>query len=635
MVWSNSVYILPWLRILGLVVSGVLVWISVGCGRGITPTPPVNRNVPSPLPSDHQVPAQDESLVDDSAAENPEASPMVNSSPREALVDTQFHQPERTGLHSGRGGTNGESTSIMRHIAPNSADAPSAYRVVQKGKIVTPTQTKISQGGVGQIPMKGGKAVDQVGGGVVQVITPDQTRILQDGVGQSVGQIPVKGGKVVDQKGGGVAQIITPDQSGLSKGGVGQSVGQSVVQVPIKGGKAVDQTGTLKGGIGQIGSSVSPGQGGGSKGKGGKDGGILQGVSQGKGKGKDSIIQDGVGQAGKGKVTDTGKGGKGSPVGPAQSPQPPHHSHTIVRFMARDLRARQHDILWVVENGNSMVRHEYHTIAASQVRNFVRQYASDDYQMGLITAQHQEVEFCVPRIHKPNVDLAWLLDVSLVKQPLVKMNCAIETLSPLLAIQKFFENNGGLAGVDVQEFVRSGAQATIIVVSDGFALKSHQDGFKQAVLSHYPQSAVSFYSFSATGIRPDKSEPLEFDSSVLTAAYDGGEVYYHGRCGHYYTQTYSDLAADFGGRVFGVCEQDWTPHFEQIMVDIEQKSYQQYSLSQLQGQAFSLLDVKVNGTSVLAEDFWLDPQDTPILYFTKPMIADESAEIELVIQLRP
>ena len=631
MVWSNSVHILPWLRILGLVVSGVLVWSSVGCGRGIAPTPPVNRNVPSPLPSDHQVPAQDESLADDSAAEKSEASPMVNSSPREALVDTQFHQPAPTELYSRRGVTNGngENISIMRPIAPNNnADALPAYQVVQKGKVVTPIQTGISQGGVGQVPIKGGKAVDQKGGGVVQVITPDQTRILQDGGGHSVDQIPVKGGKVVDQKGGGVVQVITPDQSGASQGGVGQSVGQ----VPIKGGKAVDQTGTLKGGIGQIGSSVSPGQGGGSKGKGGKDGGILQGVSQAKGKGKGSIIQDGVGQAGKGKVTGTGKGGKGSPAVPAQ---PPDHSHTVVQFMARDLRARQHDILWVVENGNSMVRHEYHTIAASQVRNFVRQYASDDYQMGLITAQHQEVEFCVPRIHKPNVDLAWLLDVSLVKQPLVKMNCAIETLSPLLAIQKFFENNGGLAGVDVQEFVRPGAQATIIVVSDGFALKSHQDGFKQAVLSHYPQSAVSFYSFSATGIRPDKSEPLEFDSSVLTAAYDGGEVYYHGRCGHYYTQTYSDLAAEFGGRVFGVCEQDWTPHFEQIMVDLEQKSYQQYSLSQLQGQAFSLLDVKVNGTSVLAEDFWLDPQDPPILYFTKPMIANESSEIELVIQLRP
>ena len=394
-------------------------------------------------------------------------------------------------------------------------------------------------------------------------------------------------------------------------------------QITTLGAQQSTSAGGLKGvTVLPDGSVVSVAQGK-AAGKGGKVGATRQGT----------ISQGGLspGQVG-GKVGGKGtSGGKGRISGPAvQSNQ-----QAKLQFVAADRRSRQHDILWVIENGSSMVRYQYHTQAAQYVRAFIRKYASDDYRIGVITAQDKHAQPCVPRMYNIHLDFAWVLDVSLVKQSFIKISCAIETLSPLQALQQFFSEGGELAGVQVSEFVRAGAGATVIVVSDGFALRAHGREFKAALLKYYPQRQVRFYGFAATGKDLNQPGPFQLAAADLRPDYAdmvGDEVYYHGACGHLYTPGYHQLAEELGGEVFGICEQNWTPHLKTIVSGLKQRSYQRFALTELQHQAFSLLDVKVDGVSVSTSQFVLDPQPIPVLYFTTPVITHEQAVVEVVIQ---
>lgn len=354
---------------------------------------------------------------------------------------------------------------------------------------------------------------------------------------------------------------------------------------------------------------------------------VAQGKVAGGAGGKGYMSQDKL-APGKGGIKGAGGTDQGSTI-----VQGSHHKR--LRFVAAERRSRQHDILWVVENGSSMVRHQYHTQAAQYVRGFIRKHASDDYRIGLITAQDKQAQLCVPRIYGAHLDFAWMLDVSLVKESFVKISCAIETLSPLQALQQFFRAGGELAGVKVGEFVRAGAAATIIVVSDGFALQAHGREFKAALFKYYPQRQVRFYGFAATGKDPKQPQALQLAAADLRSEYAdmvGDEVYYHGACGHLYTPGYQQLAEDLGGAVFGICEPNWTPHLKTIATELKQRSYQRFVLTELQNQAFSLLDVKVDGVSISTTQFVLDPQPVPVLYFTTPVITREQAVVDVVIQ---
>lgn len=330
-------------------------------------------------------------------------------------------------------------------------------------------------------------------------------------------------------------------------------------------------------------------------------------------------------QKGQGSVGQIGKGGQ---FGGAQS---------SLRYRAGDIKIQHQDILWVVENGSSMKRlKSYHRVAQA-VRFFIRKYARPDYQIALMSAQTKDAKLCVPRIYARDLDMGWAIDMSLVKSSFIAINCAIETLSALHAASVLFSGGslaGGAVQVGIKEFVRPQSQLTVVVVSDGFSFDQDSKSFKQAVFSHYPEHSVSFYSFSSTGIDPQKTSAITLSPSSLTPKYaDRQQTYYYGDCGHLYTSTYGELSQLLGGRLFGFCQNNWDSDIKQMMSDLAQKSYQQFYFKDLIGQSISLQGVKVDGVITDPSAYVWGTQDgLPTLWFKSPQIFKPNSIIEIVIQ---
>ena len=303
---------------------------------------------------------------------------------------------------------------------------------------------------------------------------------------------------------------------------------------------------------------------------------------------------------------------------------------------ARGRGTEKKDILWVVENGTSMEDLQYRDHVSKNVLSFLSKYSSSTHKLGLISAQGStRVMPCVSPIYKPKLDMSWGLEVPQSWTHITRVNCAVETLSPLATLNAFLQPSVSVAGVSGDTFFRKDAQPVIIVVSDGFSMSSDGVAFKDLLLSRFPEGSVSFYSFSSDSSQLTQDNQIQLSAVDFHAPYEAHvESATGSRCGHYYTSTYEHLALQFSGRTFPICEKDWQGYFDTIMSDLTQKSYQQLSLGDLSAISFSLHHVKVDGQMLPASYYSLVSSDVPMLRFHESGIVTPESTVELGIEHR-
>lgn len=350
-----------------------------------------------------------------------------------------------------------------------------------------------------------------------------------------------------------------------------------------------------------------------------------------------------------------GKGGKGGTVvqqsGASVSPYNLSSATTLtssqrslmdqgaygsVVIQARGRGTEKKDILWVVENGTSMEVLQYREHVSKNVLSFLSKYSSSTHKLGLISAQGStQVAPCVSAIYKPKLDISWGLEVPQSWSHITRVNCAVETLSPLATLNAFLQPSSSVAGVSGDMFFRKDAQPVIIVVSDGFSMSSDGVALRDLLLARFPEGSVSFYSFSTDSSQLTQDDQIQLSLGDFHAPYEAHvESATGSKCGHYYTSTYEHLALQFSGRTFPICEKDWQGYFDIIMSDLMQKSYQQISLYDLSAISFSLHHVKVDGQMLPASHYSLVSADVPMLRLHESGIVTPDSTVELGIENR-
>ena len=201
-----------------------------------------------------------------------------------------------------------------------------------------------------------------------------------------------------------------------------------------------------------------------------------------------------------------------------------------------------------------------------------------DLNIALISAKSSIADDCVQRMFKGSLlnnevyDRGSYLYLGLLKDKIQRINCHVESASPLKVLSHFIQGVK-LAGSDFTsyDFFRDNSKKVFLVISDDFSLGITKNDFDQAVADNVAYDSVKFYSISSRKL-PYRAN-IGYTNTDITyhAPYNNYiEGYTSSDCGNNYTTTYDQLSIDYNAKRFDICAASWNSYASEILSDIIQ-----------------------------------------------------------------
>ncbi|MCY4443218.1 MAG: hypothetical protein OXC44_00225 [Proteobacteria bacterium] len=308
----------------------------------------------------------------------------------------------------------------------------------------------------------------------------------------------------------------------------------------------------------------------------------------------------------------------------------------ITEVNIADGHIKELNVLWLIDNSVSMKESGLHHIAMQQFETFVDNY-KDHANIGLVTATTPTSSFCIPQMidrtaTERDHDFGWNFEVTDVMfQNVSIINCIVESVSPAATLNRLFSYGGAFARSHDESFLDPHGFTAIIVVSDRASLSTDTEQLVSTLLeSRFHRNLVSFYSFSskAPSQAGDKGNSFTIgqDNSLRDPYTDYRESSYQTHCGTHYTDSYTNLSQQLGGKRFNICEQDWQPYFEIIKNETLSKQRQVFRLDGL-ARTSTIHSVSVGNTLITDYDiFALHP---PLLILGDESISQHHTSLQV------
>lgn len=212
------------------------------------------------------------------------------------------------------------------------------------------------------------------------------------------------------------------------------------------------------------------------------------------------------------------------------------------------------DVLWVIDNSGSMKQEAGHV--RQNISRFIDHIESfADVKVGLISEKGNS---------GTSVSLPSASNMFQVNRKVASRNAFRITASEV--------TNGQL-----KDFFREGASRIIIVVTDDKSDMSYSDFIAQIGGGAERPKVFSFSSFASKSESP---------------------------CRANYSDVYFTAASETGGKVFNVCDSDWSGHFDTLAEEVIEFTDTKVTLNE--SQIDEILSVKINGELAESSSYTFD-----------------------------
>lgn len=262
--------------------------------------------------------------------------------------------------------------------------------------------------------------------------------------------------------------------------------------------------------------------------------------------------------------------------------------------------ARPLDLVWIIDNSGSM------SAEAAHVRNNLASFANSlsvipDVKLAVISSVGTTgTSVVIPTgLPIPTLAIDVLISSHNALDALGSAMCPVGAISgaPCASTSSALSLRGSL-----RTFLRSGSLKVFVVVTDDTSYIPAQK-FEETFTSVFPGETPIVHGFVGIGAASSCQEATGIQ--------------------------YQDLARDTGGKIFNVCDQDWTPAFSQLSNHVVSSALGTISLPQevLSG---TITSVTVNEQTIPSSQYSLNP--TGILFSQE--IRERVGALRLVIQFK-
>lgn len=145
----------------------------------------------------------------------------------------------------------------------------------------------------------------------------------------------------------------------------------------------------------------------------------------------------------------------------------------------------------------------------------------------------------------------------------------------------------------LKDFFRNGAKKIFVIVSDEDSFVVNGTNFLDLIKSSIDSDPTVFAFAGMEGVNPFTASG---SSSIGNAT--GSKK----KCSAYRGEAYHVLAQKTGGKVFDICEENWTEHFDRLTENVKEIVSNQFKLAP-KNEKLEIVSVKVNGNEIASDDY--------------------------------